>query len=102
MSPVSEFEQNSGFQPLLVHSPNGLSNADVVFMCSGRITYDIRNILKDNKDLQGKAAVISVEELLPFPEKALKEQLSKLKKDAKVFFNSKYLDGRLSGCRKKL
>lgn len=53
-------------------------------LCSGKFVYDIDEIL--HKEKKDKTALLTIEELFPFPETELKEILSKCSPTAKVFW----------------
>ncbi len=86
-SKIEELQEDTEFKPFFVTVPEGKSLKDVdnVFLCTGKISYDIKAHLKSDPELEKKSAVISIEELLPFPEEKLKNELSQLKKSAKVW-----------------
>lgn len=86
-SKIEDLQEDTEFKPYFVTVPDGksLADVDVVFLCTGKISYDIKANLKADAELGNKAAVIAIEELLPFPEERLKNELSHLKKSAKVF-----------------
>jgi 2-oxoglutarate dehydrogenase E1 component len=85
-SKIEDLGDETQFRPYFVSVAEGksLGQVDNVFLCTGKISYDIRTQLKADTELDKKSAVISIEELLPFPEERLKNELSQLKKSAKV------------------
>jgi 2-oxoglutarate dehydrogenase complex, dehydrogenase (E1) component, and related enzymes len=86
-STVQEFTEGTKFNPFYVHTGQcSLEDAEVAFFCSGKISYDIKAFLKNNPELEKKAVLFTIEELLPFPEKELKAEMQKLKKTCKVKF----------------
>ena len=59
----------------------------LAIICSGKISYDIATALKENESVDKKTAILRIEELLPFPEALLKDQLSQFKGLKKVMKN---------------
>ena len=60
-------DEGTKFKPILVDNyGNGGQDADKVIVCSGKVYFDIHQIL-DKADLHHKIKVIRVEELAPFP-----------------------------------
>jgi len=77
---------NTEFNPLLVfHGQNkSLEDVQTVIFCSGKIHYDLRAVLTKTPEAFDKIAIFAIEELLPFPEKIIKEKLSQVNKSAQV------------------
>ena len=75
------------FQPLYVHQGEGgnLDSVETAIFCSGKISYDIKAALSKSPESSKKVALFVVEELLPFPESVIKQELAKVNKAAKVY-----------------
>jgi len=78
----SKFEEmgpDSSFKPIITTKRDGSSDGDVsiAIICSGKTSYDIAAMLKENEATDKKTAILRIEELLPFPEPLLKDQLAK-------------------------
>jgi len=83
---IEDFGPDSSFVPVYVHvkDAKSLDKIDTLFICSGKISYEINALLKSDPQFHEKSAVLTLEELLPFPEEILKEQLNQFTKNAKV------------------
>ncbi|KIJ23983.1 hypothetical protein M422DRAFT_195265 [Sphaerobolus stellatus SS14] len=70
-SNLSDFAPGTKFQPVLLDpSINEVKNVESILVCSGKVYYDLVN-KRTEKELQGKVAIIRIEELAPFPWMAL-------------------------------
>jgi 2-oxoglutarate dehydrogenase complex dehydrogenase (E1) component-like enzyme len=79
MGPGTKFERIWEYRNV-----DKISECETIILCSGKFVYDIDEILeKENKD---RTALLTIEELFPFPESELKEILSKCKSSAKVYW----------------
>lgn len=58
---------------------------DKVVFCSGKVFFDIDKELETNQPT-GKVMVIRLEELAPFPANLIEEQISKVGKNASVYY----------------
>eukprot|EP01017_Pseudomicrothorax_dubius_P010604 TRINITY_DN13801_c0_g1_i1.p1 TRINITY_DN13801_c0_g1~~TRINITY_DN13801_c0_g1_i1.p1 ORF type:complete len:398 (+),score=94.53 TRINITY_DN13801_c0_g1_i1:94-1287(+) len=84
---VSTFEdiaEGTAFKPILAYRPKNNSSADVkkVIVATGKIYYEVL----EKFGARNNFVLINVEELMPFPEKALKNELSQLGKDSEVIY----------------
>ena len=89
-SKLEDMGPNSSFKPIITTKHEGSGNGDVsvAILCSGKISYDIQALLKENEALDKKTAIVRIEELLPFPEPLLKDQLSQFTGLKKVYIEN--------------
>jgi 2-oxoglutarate dehydrogenase E1 component len=68
----------SGFHRVLYDTPPGEADALVerVILCSGKVYYDLQQARED-RGLAERVALVRLEELAPFPEKALAEEIGR-------------------------
>ncbi len=88
-SSLSEFAPGTTFQPILKHyaaSPGKKANkANLALFCSGRYVYHLKRHLEtSHKDKLHQISLVTIEELLPFPEEALIKHLAEYNPSAKV------------------
>lgn len=82
MSPVSEFTKG-GFRELLGDDFATPGKTKRVLLCSGKIYYDLKDEQLKNK--RKDVAIVRIEQLFPFPELQLEDELERFKK-ADVFW----------------
>ena len=83
VSPFTEFS-HGGFHEVLpdvAKSPEGVKR---ILLCSGKVYYDLAAYRDEVR--RDDVAIVRIEQLYPFPAKALKAELSKYSKDAAVFW----------------
>jgi len=87
-SALEDLGGDSSFIPVYIYTKDGDITDKVtnLFVCTGKISYEINALFKENPDLHAKSALLVIEELLPFPEAILKEELNKFNKNAKVIW----------------
>lgn len=82
---MTDMAVNTTFQSILTHNASELNNKQVVILCSGKYVYEILRIMEELSS--DKAAVVTVEELLPFPEERIGEEImSQLPKECQVYW----------------
>ena len=76
---MEDMGPNTAFKPIITTKRDGSNdeNVSLAIICSGKTSYDIAATLKENEEIDKKTAIVRIEELLPFPESLLKEQLAK-------------------------
>jgi len=87
-SPLTEFKSGTSFQPILKYfSALKPEKANLTIFCSGRYVYNIMKHLA-SKHLKkiGQISLVTVEELLPFPEEIISKHLSNYKKKSKIIW----------------
>ncbi len=65
-SSFEDMDENTKFKPI-IEMIEVNSNTKTVLICTGKFCYDIQNVLKAS-DKDGKIALVTLEELMPFPE----------------------------------
>jgi 2-oxoglutarate dehydrogenase E1 component len=75
VSPLSDFFPKTSFEPVLV-SDKGKGTANRVILCTGRIYYDL---LEAQDEQESTFPLVRMEQLYPFPEKALTYIMKRLK-----------------------
>jgi 2-oxoglutarate dehydrogenase complex dehydrogenase (E1) component-like enzyme len=88
-SSLSEFAPGTTFQPILKHYAGKSSpkKAKLALFCSGRYVYHLKKHLEEShKDKLKQISLVTIEELLPFPEEILSKHLSGYNKNAKVLW----------------
>jgi 2-oxoglutarate dehydrogenase E1 component len=85
VSTLEELSSGSSFHRVLWESaPSEADQAiERVVMCSGKVYYDLLQARED-KGLDGKVALVRLEELAPFPEEALAAELGRYSRQAKL------------------
>lgn len=73
-SPISDFTDNK-FQTIIPHQGNLGKKVRKLILCSGKVYYDLVENLAEINDI----ALVRIEQLYPFPEKEIAEQLNKFK-----------------------
>lgn len=84
-STFAEISPGTSFQPILSNALSPLKTT--VFLCTGKITYEIQSLLEKNDSFAKKVGLITIEELLPFPE----ERLQNLLKENNLGQNCKFV-----------
>jgi 2-oxoglutarate dehydrogenase E1 component len=84
VSSVEEMGEGTGFHRVLYEGPPSEADAAVerVVLCTGKVFYDLQQA-REEKGLDGKVALVRLEELAPFPEEALEEELRRYPRDAR-------------------
>lgn len=62
------FAPDTAFQPILTHFQSALNNKKNLLLCSGKFLYEILRLAESDPQFALDNCVVSVEELLPFPE----------------------------------
>lgn len=68
-SSFTEISLGTSFQPIL--SSNISTSKKLLLLCSGKITYEIQSLIDKNEAFAKNVGLITIEELLPFPEEKL-------------------------------
>ena len=79
VSTLDEMGPGSGFHRVLYDTPPGEAfdaQVERVILCSGKVYYDLQQARED-RGLTEKVALVRLEELAPFPEKALAEEIGR-------------------------
>lgn len=76
LSSFEEIEPGTTFQPILPDPFVKPGNIQKVLICSGKVFYDLVTE-RQEKQLEGKIAIIRIEQLCPFPYHRLKQEVSK-------------------------
>jgi 2-oxoglutarate dehydrogenase E1 component len=87
---VSSFDDlgpGSSFHRVMWESPPSAADAEVerVILCTGKVFYDLQQA-REQRGLGGKVAMLRLEQLAPFPEQTLTEELSRFPKTAKYIW----------------
>jgi 2-oxoglutarate dehydrogenase E1 component len=84
VSTLEELSPGTSFHRLLWETPPSEADRAVerVVLCSGKVFYDLQQG-REERGLDGKVALIRLEELAPFPEKAVQAELERYAKGAK-------------------
>jgi 2-oxoglutarate dehydrogenase E1 component len=84
VSALADFGPETSFHRVMWDTAPGPADNDVerIVMCSGKIYYDLA-AMREERGLEGKVALIRLEQLAPFPEAALTEELARYPKDAR-------------------
>jgi 2-oxoglutarate dehydrogenase E1 component len=84
VSSLSEMGSGTAFHRVMYEAPPSDTDAQVerVILCTGKVYYDLLQA-REERGLDGKVALIRLEELAPFPEEALESELKRYAKDAK-------------------
>ncbi len=78
VSALADMAPGTSFHRVMYEEPPSESDAAVerVIMCSGKIFYELQQA-RDERALGGKVALVRLEQLAPFPEEALTEELAR-------------------------
>ncbi len=84
VSSLAEFGPGSSFHRVMWDTAPGEADKAIerVVMCAGKLYYDLA-AAREERGLDGKVALIRLEELAPFPEEALADELARYPVDAK-------------------
>jgi 2-oxoglutarate dehydrogenase E1 component len=84
VSSLDEMGEGTGFHRVLYEAPPSAADAGVerVVLCTGKVFYDLQQA-REERGLDGKVALVRLEELAPFPEEALEEELRRYPKGAR-------------------
>jgi 2-oxoglutarate dehydrogenase E1 component len=85
VSTLEELSPGTSFHRLLWETPPSEADRAVerVVLCSGKVFYDLQQG-REERGLDDKVALIRLEELAPFPEKAVQAELERYAKGAKL------------------
>ena len=72
-STFADISLGTSFQPIL--SSNLSPSKRLLLLCTGKITYEIQSLLDKNETFAKNVGLITIEELLPFPEESLQNLL---------------------------
>ena len=81
-SPIEEFTQGQFDLLKLNYDDSQITNIRKVILCAGKIYYDLQRA--SNKHEITDVAIIRIEQLYPFPEEAIKNQLAKFEHVSKI------------------
>lgn len=85
---VSTFEDlgpNSKFEPVIGHiNSKSIENCEAIIFCAGKFVYDVEGAVKAKNS--EKTAILTIEEIFPFPEQQVRELLSKASKNSSVYW----------------
>ena len=84
VSTFADMGPGSSFHRVLWEQPPGPADAEVerVILCTGKVFYDLQQA-REEKGLEGRVAMLRLEQLAPFPEQTLTEELSRFPKNAR-------------------
>jgi len=84
VSAIEEFGPGSSFHRVMYDTPPGPPDDQVirVIMCTGKVYYDLAQE-REQRGLRDKVAILRLEEIAPFPEKALTVELRRYPKTAR-------------------
>ncbi len=84
VSSLDEFSGGTSFHRVMWDTPPGEADKAIerVVMCSGKVYYDLA-AAREERGLDGKVALIRLEQIAPFPEDALADELQRYPTDAK-------------------
>ena len=87
VSTFADMAPGSSFHRVLWEQPPGPADAEVerVILCTGKVFYDLQQA-REEKGLEGKVAMLRLEQLAPYPEQTLTEELSRFPKNAKYIW----------------
>jgi 2-oxoglutarate dehydrogenase E1 component len=83
VSPLSELV-NGHFHEVLPETTVAPADTKRILLCSGKVYYDLAKYREDNK--RNDVAIIRLEQLYPFPAKALEAELSKYSEKTPLFW----------------
>jgi 2-oxoglutarate dehydrogenase E1 component len=83
VSALADMGPGTSFHRVMYETPPSEADRAIerVVMCSGKVYYDLA-ATREERGLDGKVALIRLEQLAPFPEAALAEELQRYPKDA--------------------
>ncbi len=83
VSTLAEMGPGTSFHRILWERPPGEADRQVerVILCSGKIFYELQD-MREELGLDGRVALVRLEQLAPFPEEALTEELARYPEDA--------------------
>ncbi|SNB75937.1 2-oxoglutarate dehydrogenase E1 component [Arboricoccus pini] len=84
VSTIEDFGPGSSFHRVIYDREPGPADANVerVIMCSGKVYYDLLEA-REERGLDDKVALLRLEQLAPFPERSMTEQLARFPADAR-------------------
>jgi 2-oxoglutarate dehydrogenase E1 component len=84
VSTLAEMGPGSSFHRVMWEQPPGPADADIerVILCSGKVFYDLQQA-RDERGLKGKVALVRMEQLAPFPENVMTEELQRYPRTAR-------------------
>jgi len=88
-NPLSDFSEGEHFQPILTktHQSKGASDHLKFVFCSGRIAFDLDQLIQESADdLATNICVIRVEELAPFPSHLIVDEIQNQQGSSTEFF----------------
>lgn len=90
VSEMEDFENGTSFQEVIGDKNAEPKKVKRVLLCTGKMYYDLLNYQTANK--RHDVAIVRLEQLYPFPEKLLKEELAKYGKAEKVWVQEEPLN----------
>jgi len=84
VSTLEDMGSGSSFHRVLYEAPPSEADRQVerVVLCTGKVFYDLQQA-REERGLDGKVALIRLEELAPFPEEVLEVELRRYPKEAR-------------------
>ncbi|HET6468752.1 MAG TPA: 2-oxoglutarate dehydrogenase E1 component [Geminicoccaceae bacterium] len=84
VSALADMGPGTSFHRVMWEQPPGEADAHVerVVLCSGKVFYDLQQA-RDERGLEGRVALVRLEQLAPFPERAMTEELARYPKEAR-------------------
>lgn len=76
--------EGSEFKPLLVFNNADLQKKKTILFCSGKISYEIQELISKNPKIQENTLLLVIEELFPFPEALIKKAIQDMNKSSKA------------------
>lgn len=76
LSSFKDMETGTAFKPILPDPRVRPGNIRKVLLCSGKVFYDL-DIVRLEKKLEDKVAIIRIEQLCPFPYHLLAQEVAK-------------------------
>lgn len=84
VSSIEDFGPGSSFHRVLLDRPAGEADAGVerVILCSGKVYYDLLEA-REERGLDEKVAILRLEQLAPFPERSVTDELARFPEGAR-------------------
>ena len=84
VSTLAEMGPGSSFHRVMWEAPPSPADAGIerVILCSGKVFYDLQQA-RDKRGLKGKVALVRMEQLAPFPENVMTEELQRYPRRAR-------------------
>lgn len=76
--------EGTEFKPLLVFNNEEPQKKKTILFCSGKISYDIQELISKNQKIKENTLLLVIEELFPFPETLIKKAIQDISKSSKA------------------